>query len=56
MSSVGCSVNKVGRRLTVSKEGFIHGIATSQVQVSYTRYHGTSSQVILDSIRLYIQE
>ena len=37
-----------------SRGRFIHGIATSTVQVSYTRYLGTSSQVIQSSIGLYI--
>ena len=36
--------NKMGRRLTVVEEGLFSGIATSTVQVSYTRYTFTCSQ------------
>ena len=36
--------NKMGRRLTVVEEGLFSGIATSTVQVSYTRYRFTCSQ------------
>ena len=35
--------NKMGRRLTVVEEGLFSGIATSTVQVSYTRYTFTCS-------------
>ena len=36
--------NKMGRRLTVVEESLFSGIATSTVQVSYTRYTFTCSQ------------
>ena len=36
--------NKMGRRLTVVEEGLFSGIATTKVQVSYTRYTFTCSQ------------
>ena len=36
--------NTMGRRLMVVEEGLFSGIATSTVQVSYTRYTFTCSQ------------